>query len=105
MHGSNSRGIQDLLPAGGLWGLAGHPPQTVQVRDVLELGLHGFLRGTESVFAQEEDDLPGELLLPLIEDRQVGIRFVHGSNSSENVSRRTRSPVNSNAVDSVRAHG
>src|SRR5207249_3373735 len=52
-------------------------------RDVGQLNAHSLFGGAEPFFANNQDALAGGLLLSLIENRQVGIRLVHGSNSSK----------------------
>ena len=62
---TNSRDIQDFLPAGRFGGPAYHPREPVQIRDVLQAGFHGRVGRPESVFALGQDDPSGALRLPL----------------------------------------
>src|SRR5207244_2251085 len=71
LHGIHSRGLQDLLPTGRFQGAAEHPVQAVEVRDPLQLRLHGLLRRADPLFTRDENVLPRSFLLSLVQDHQV----------------------------------
>src|SRR5205807_702281 len=79
-----SRRIQDLLPAGSrLHGTTMHSLQPLQVRDVGQVLTHSLFGRAEAFFTCDHDCLSDSLLLSLVENGQIGIGFLHGSNSSK----------------------
>jgi hypothetical protein len=87
VQGSISRGIKNLLPISGRCSATSHPLQARKVRDGTQLNAKRLGWNAQPGFANNQEGFPSALLLPFIENRQVSIRFVHGSHSSENARR------------------
>src|SRR5258708_30388496 len=75
--------FEHLLPAGGLWGLGCNPLESIQIGDVIQAGSYGFFGCAKAIFAQAKDDPADTLLLSFVENHQVGVGFLHGTNSSK----------------------